>query len=79
MIPHTKNTWGLKRIKFLAYPEAKLLYEVLLDLLQTVQAVHDLQVNLRPLELDPNDSPYPRTWALKKNHVPSLLASQVTL
>ena len=75
--PYPKNL-GFKKSKSLAFSEAKLLYEVLLDLLQSVQAVHDLQVNLRPLELVPNDSPYPKTWGLKKNHVPSLLGSQVT-
>ena len=40
----------------------KLLHEVVLDLLQHVQPVLDLQVNLRPLEMVPNDSPYPKTW-----------------
>ena len=48
MIPLTKNTWGLKKIKFLAYPEAKLLHEEVLDLLQPVQHVLDLLANLRP-------------------------------
>ena len=69
---------GFKKIKSLAYTEAKLLHEVVLDLLQPVQAVLDLQVNLRPLELVPNDAPYQKTWGLKKNQVPSLLGSQVT-
>ena len=42
------------------------LHEDILDLLQPVQAVLDLQVNLGPLEMVPNDSPYPKTWGLKK-------------
>ena len=46
--------------------------EVLLDLLQPVLAVLDLQVNLRPLAMIPNDSPYPKTWGLKKNQISSL-------
>ena len=45
----------------LACLEAKLLHEVLLDLLQTAQAVLDLHVNPRPLEIIPNDSPYQKT------------------
>ena len=49
--------------------------EVLLDLLQPVQAVLDFQVNLGPLKMVPNDSPYPKTWGLKKNQVSSLLGS----
>ena len=51
----------------LAGSVSKLLHEVLLDLLQPVQAVLDLQVNLGPLEMVPNDSPYPKTWVLKKS------------
>ena len=39
-----------------------LLHEVLLDLLQPVQAVLGLQDHLRPLRMVPNDSPYPKTW-----------------
>ena len=74
MIPHTQKP-GFKKIKFLAYPEAKLLREDVLDLLQPVQAVLDLQVNLGPLKMVPNDSPYPKTWGLKKNQVSSLLRS----
>ena len=46
--------------------EAELLHEVLLDLLQPVQAVLGLQDHLRPLRMVPNDSPYPKTWVLKK-------------
>merc|ERR1712223_1741753 len=42
------------------------LHEVVLDLLQPVQAVLDLQVNLVPLKMVPNDYPYPKTWGLKK-------------
>ena len=53
--PYPK-TW-LKKIRSLAYSEAKLLLEVVLDLLQPIQAVLALQVNLRPLEMVPNDSP----------------------
>ena len=51
----------------LACLEVELLLEVLLDLLQPVQAVLRLQVNLRLLEMVSNDSPYPKTWGLKKN------------
>ena len=64
MVPNDSpypKTWGLKKIKFLAYPEAKLLREDVLDLLQPVQAVLALQVNLGPLEMVPNDLPYPKT------------------
>ena len=50
----------------LAYSQAKLLCEVLLDLLQPIQAVLALQVNLRPLEMVPNESPLPKTYGLKK-------------
>ena len=52
---------GFKKIKLLAYSDAKLLHEDVLDLLQPVQAVLDLQANLGPLEMVPNDSPYPKT------------------
>ena len=48
--------------------------EVLLDLLQPVLAVLEFQVNLGPLKMVPNDSPYPKTWVLK-NQVSSLLGS----
>ena len=37
--------------------EVKLLHQVVLDLLQPVQAVLVLQVHLRPLEMVPNDMP----------------------
>ena len=50
----------------LACLEVELLLEVLLDLLQPIQAVLSLQVNLRPLEIVSNDSPYTKTW-VKKN------------
>ena len=76
-IPIPKNL-GFKKIKFLAFPEAKLLHEDVLDLLQPVQAVLDLQVNLRVLKMVPNDFPYPKTWGLKKIQVSSSLGSQVT-
>ena len=59
--PYPK-TWGLKKIRSLACIEAELLPEVLLDLLQPIQAVLALQVHLRPLAMVPNDSPYPKTW-----------------
>ena len=62
----------------LAYSEAKLLHEVVLDLLQPIQAVLVLQAHLGPLKMVPNDSPYQKTWGLKKNQVPSLPGSQVT-
>ena len=50
----------------LACLEVELLLEVPLDLLQPIQAVLALQVHLRPLAMVPNDSPYPKTWGLKK-------------
>ena len=50
----------------LAGSEGELLHEVLLDLLQPIQAVLALQVHLRLLAMVPNDSPYPKTWGLKK-------------
>ena len=65
--PYPKTWWGLKKIKSLAYSEAKLLHKVLLDLLQPVQAVLGLQVNLSPLKMVPNDSPCPKTLGLKKS------------
>ena len=64
MVPNDSpypKTWGLKKIRSLACSEAELLHEDVLDLLQPVQAVLDLQVNLRPMEMAPNDSPYPKT------------------
>ena len=42
----------------------ELLHKVLLNLLQPVEPVLDLQDILRPLEIVPNDSPYPKTWGL---------------
>ena len=60
MVPNDSpypKTWGLKKIRSLACSEAELLHEVLLDLLQPIQAVLALQVHLRPLEMVPNDSP----------------------
>ena len=69
MVPNDSpypKTWGLKKIKFLAYSDAKLLHEDVLDLLQPVQAVLDLQVNLGPLKMVLNDSPCPKTYGLKK-------------
>ena len=61
-----QKTWVLKKPKSLACLEVELLLEVLLDLLQPIQAVLSLQVNLRPLEIVSNDSPYTKTW-VKKN------------
>ena len=78
MIPHTQEPGLWKKIMSLAYSQAKLLCEVLLDLLQPIQAVLDLQVNLRPLSVVPNDSPYQKYLGFKKNQVPSLPGSQVT-
>ena len=66
MIPHTQKPGARQKIKSLACSEAELLLEGLLDLLQAVEPVLDLQVNLRPLEMVPNDSPYPKTWGLGK-------------
>ena len=48
--------------KCLACSTAELLHEVILDLLQPLQPIIDLQVNLRLLEMVPNDSPYPKHW-----------------
>ena len=67
MIPHTKKPGVKKTPKSLECLEVELLLEVLLDLLQPVQPVLSLQVNLRLLEMVSNDSPYPKTWVLKKN------------
>ena len=67
MIPHTKKPAVKKNPKSLECLEVELLLEVLLDLLQPVQAVLRLHVNLRLLEMVSNDSPYPKTWVLKKN------------
>ena len=53
----------------------KSLFEVVLGLKQPLYPVLDLQVNLGPLKMVPNDSPYPKTWGLKKNQVSSLLRS----
>ena len=69
MVPNDSpypKTWGLKKIRSLACIEAELLPEVLLDLLQPIQAVLALQVHLRPLAMVPNDSSYQKTWGLKK-------------
>ena len=68
---------GSKKTMSLACLEVELLLEVLLDLLQPVQAVLSLQVNRRPLEIVSNDSPYTKTW-VKKKHVSSMLGSQAT-
>ena len=46
----------------LACSEVKLLHEVVLDHLKPVQAVLDLLVNLRALEMVPKDSPYLKTY-----------------
>ena len=61
----------------LACSLAELLHEVLLDLLQPVQAVLALQAHLGPLRMVPNDSPYPKTWGLKK--IRSLACSEAEL
>ena len=69
MVPNDSpypKTWVFKKIRSLACLETELLHEVLLDLLQPVQAVLGLQDHLRPLRMVPNDSPYPKTWVLKK-------------
>ena len=71
--PYQKNR-GLKNMS-LAGSGGELLHEDVLDLLQPVQAVLDLQVSLGPLKMVPNDSPYPKTWGLKRNQVSSLLGS----
>ena len=67
---------GFKKNKSLACLEVKLLLEVFLDLLQPIEADLSLQVNLRPLEMVLNDSPYPKTWVLKKQ-ISSMLGSLV--
>ena len=58
--PHPK-TYDLKKTRSLACTEGELLHEELLDLLQPVQAVLAIKVHLRPLEMVPNDSSYPKT------------------
>ena len=60
MICLTQNK-GFKNAS-LAGLEDELLHEVLLGLLQPVQVVLAIQVNLSPLEMVQNDSPYPKTW-----------------
>ena len=77
MIPHTQKPGVEKKIKFLAHLEAKLLHEDVLDLLQPIHAVLDLRFNLGPLKMVPNDSPYPKTWGLKK--IRSLACSKAEL
>ena len=67
----------LKKFRSLARLEAELLREDVLDLLHPIQAVLDLQVNLGPLKMVPNDSPYPKTWGLKK--IRSLACSEAEL
>ena len=57
----------------LASSEAELLLEVLLDLLQPVQPVLDL----RALEIVPNDTPYPKTWGLEKKQVSRMLLTEL--
>ena len=64
MIPPTQNLGYDTKIKCLACSTAELLHEVILDLLQPLQPIIDLQVNLRLLEMVPNDYPYPKTWGL---------------
>ena len=59
--PYPKNL-ELKKIRSLACLQAELLHEDVLDLLQPIHAVLDLQVNLGPLKMVSNDSPYPKTW-----------------
>ena len=64
MVPNDSpcpKTLGLKKIKSLDYTEGELLHEVVLDLLQPIQAVLAHQAHLGPLAMVPNDSPYPKT------------------
>ena len=75
--PVPKKT-RLKKTKSLSCLEAKLLPNVLLDLLQLVEAVHDLEVNWRQLDIVPNDSLCPKKLGLKKNQVSIVLGSRVT-
>ena len=58
--PYPK-TYGLRKTRSIACSETKILLEVLLDLLQPIQAVLAILVHLRPLEIVSNDSPYPKT------------------
>ena len=60
MICLTQNK-GFKNAS-LAGLEDELLHEVLLGLLQYIQAVFALQVHLSPLEMVQDDLPYPKTW-----------------
>ena len=65
MVPNDSpypKTWGLEKKQVSRMLLTELLHEVLLDLLQPVQPVLVVQVNLRLLEVVPNDSPYPKTW-----------------
>ena len=78
MIPHIQKP-GLKKTMSLAFSEVELLLDVLLDLLQPIQAVLSLQVNLRPLEMLSIDSPFQKKPGFKKKHVSSsMLGSRVT-
>ena len=56
MITLTKKPRVLKKTKSLACLEAELHHDDLLDHLQPAQAVLDLQFNVRPLDIIPNDS-----------------------
>ena len=69
MVPNDSlypKTWVLKKIRSLACSETELLHEVLLDLLQPVQAVLALQAHLGPLKMVPNNSLYPKNLGFKK-------------
>ena len=57
---------GFKKNMCLACSLAELLHEVLLDLLQPVQAVLALQAHLGPLKMVPNNSLYPKNLGFKK-------------
>ena len=59
--PIPKNMGFKKNPKSLACSEVKLLHEAVLDLLQPIQAVLDLQVNMRSLTMVQNDSQCPKT------------------
>ena len=75
---HDNDQPSLVMTKVPIFLEAKLLHEDVLYLLQTVQAVLDLQVNLRVLKMISNDFPYQRILGLKKTQVSSMLGSEVT-
>ena len=64
LIPHTNKhgVWHQNQVSSMARSKVRnFLLEVVLDLLHPIL---DIQVNLRPLKMVPNDSPCQKTWGL---------------